>query len=313
MSYIVMECHSSYAILLDEEGRFLKAANLHYEVGQTVYDPVLMRDKPEKRFRPVRWVTGGTAAIAACFLLVFGMNYYQGHMVSYSSIYLTINPEVQMNLNRQGEVLELIGTNEDGKILLEGYEGKGKDKVTVTDELIDRAIEMGFLSEGGQVSFSIDAPEEAVLSEYSKELESEVKRHLKNRLSITIEIIDRQTGDTETSTTENPGQSENSSSQATQETQSGENSSGVSQETGRESGQEQQSSAVQQETQAPQQQPQPQQVQPSEPAVYEDTDYGSDNDGITDYNQTAPQSQMPQTSEEEETDYEDDDDEEEDD
>ena len=78
-------------------------------------------------------------------------------MVSYSSIYLTINPEVQMNLNRQGEVLELIGTNEDGKILLEGYEGKGKDKVTVTDELIDRAIEMGFLSEGGQVSFSIDA------------------------------------------------------------------------------------------------------------------------------------------------------------
>lgn len=313
MSYIVMECHSSYAILLDEEGRFLKAANLHYEVGQTVYDPVLMRDKPEKRFRPVRWVTGGAAAIAACFLLVFGMNYYQGHMVSYSSIYLTINPEVQMNLNRQGEVLELIGTNEDGKILLEGYEGKGKDKVTVTDELIDRAIEMGFLSEGGQVSFSIDAPEEAVLSEYSKELESEVKRHLKNRLSITIEIIDRQTGDTETSTTENPRQSENRSSQATQETQSGENSSGVSQETGRESGQEQQSSAVQQETQAPQQQPQPQQVQPSEPAVYEDTDYGSDNDGITDYNQTAPQSQMPQTSEEEETDYEDDDDEEEDD
>ena len=48
MSYIVMECHSSYAILLDEEGRFLKAANLHYEVGQTVYDPVLMRDKRKK-------------------------------------------------------------------------------------------------------------------------------------------------------------------------------------------------------------------------------------------------------------------------
>ena len=40
MSYIVMECHSSYAILLDEEGRFLKAANLHYQVGQKVCDPV---------------------------------------------------------------------------------------------------------------------------------------------------------------------------------------------------------------------------------------------------------------------------------
>lgn len=265
MNYIVMECHSSYAVLLDEEGRFLKAANLHYEVGQTVYDPVLMREKPEKGFRPVRWVTGGAAAIAACFLMLFGVNYYQNHMASYSSIYLTINPEVQMTLNRQGEVLKLQGTNEDGRTLLEGYDGKGKDKVTVTDELIDRAIEMGFLSEGGLVSFSIDAPEEAVLQEYSKELESEVKRYLKNRLSITIEIIDRQTGDTETSTTEDPAQSQENSNEPVQETQ--------------------------------------QQTQPAEPEVYEDTDYGLENHGVTDNSETPPQPQVPQISEEEESDY----------
>ena len=265
MNYIVMECHSSYAVLLDEEGRFLKAANLHYEVGQTVYDPVLMREIPEKGFRPVRWVTGGAAAIAACFLMLFGVNYYQNHMASYSSIYLTINPEVQMTLNRQGEVLKLQGTNEDGRTLLEGYDGKGKDKVTVTDELIDRAIEMGFLSEGGLVSFSIDAPEEAVLQEYSKELESEVKRYLKNRLSITIEIIDRQTGDTETSTTEDPAQSQENSNEPVQETQ--------------------------------------QQTQPAEPEVYEDTDYGLENDGVTDNSETPLQPQVPQISEEEESDY----------
>ena len=265
MNYIVMECRSSYAVLLDEEGRFLKAANLHYEVGQTVYDPVLMREKPEKGFRPVRWVTGGAAAIAACFLMLFGVNYYQNHMASYSSIYLTINPEVQMTLNRQGEVLKLQGTNEDGRTLLEGYDGKGKDKVTVTDELIDRAIEMGFLSEGGLVSFSIDAPEEAVLQEYSKELESEVKRYLKNRLSITIEIIDHQTGDTETSTTEDPAQSQENSNEPVQETQ--------------------------------------QQTQPAEPEVYEDTDYGLENDGVTDNSETPPQPQVPQISEEEESDY----------
>ena len=265
MNYIVMECHSSYAVLLDEEGRFLKAANLHYEVGQTVYDPVLMREKPEKGFRPVRWVTGGAAAIAACFLMLFGVNYYQNHMASYSSIYLTINPEVQMTLNRQGEVLKLQGTNEDGRTLLEGYDGKGKDKVTVTDELIDRAIEMGFLSEGGLVSFSIDAPEEAVLQEYSKELESEVKRYLKNRLSITIEIIDHQTGDTETSTTEDPAQSQENSNEPVQETQ--------------------------------------QQTQPAEPEVYEDTDYGLENDGVTDNSETPLRPQVPQISEEEESDY----------
>ncbi len=49
MSYLVMECHPGYAVLLDEEGRFLKAANLRYEIGQTVYDPVLMKETPERQ------------------------------------------------------------------------------------------------------------------------------------------------------------------------------------------------------------------------------------------------------------------------
>ena len=35
MNYLVMETHPAYAVLLDEEGRFLKAANLRYQVGDT--------------------------------------------------------------------------------------------------------------------------------------------------------------------------------------------------------------------------------------------------------------------------------------
>lgn len=58
MSYLVMECHPGYVVLLDEEGRFLKAANLRYETGQTVYDPVLMKETPERQ----RHTSGGSAA-----------------------------------------------------------------------------------------------------------------------------------------------------------------------------------------------------------------------------------------------------------
>ena len=64
MSYLVMECHPGYAVLLDEEGRFLKAANLRYETGQTVYDPVLMKETPERQRHTVRWISSGIAAIA---------------------------------------------------------------------------------------------------------------------------------------------------------------------------------------------------------------------------------------------------------
>ena len=194
MSYLVMECHPGYAVLLDEEGRFLKAANLRYEVGQTVYDPVLMKETAERQRRTMRWISSGIAAIAACFLLFFGIHYYQKYLQPYSSIYLTITPTVQMDLNRQGTVVRLTGINEDGKALLEGYDSKGKDKVTVADELIDRAIEMGFLSEGGQVSFSIDSPDDALFQEYGTELRTKVTEHLDGRITITIEITNHQDG-----------------------------------------------------------------------------------------------------------------------
>lgn len=95
-----------------------------------------------------------------------------------------------MNLNRQGTVVRLAGTNADGEALLEGYDGRGKDKVTVADELIDRAIEMGFLSDGGRVSFSIDAPDEALFQAYGTELRTEVTEHLDGRILVTLEIVD---------------------------------------------------------------------------------------------------------------------------
>ena len=69
MNYLVMECHPGYAVLLDEEGRFLKAANLRYETGQTVYDSVLMKETPERQRHTVRWISSGIAAIAACLSL----------------------------------------------------------------------------------------------------------------------------------------------------------------------------------------------------------------------------------------------------
>ena len=204
MKYMVMECHTGYAVLLDEEGRFWKAADLHYEVGQTVENPLLMKQpQPSGRRRITRLVSSTVAVAAACLFLFFGFGYYQNYLRIYSSIYLSINPEVQMDLNRYGNVVRLTGTNEDGARLLEGYNGRGKDKLTVADELIDRAIEMGFLSEGGQVSFFIDSPEDALFQEYGTELRTEINEHLDGRITITIEIVNYQnTPETESSVSE---------------------------------------------------------------------------------------------------------------
>ena len=260
MSYLVMECHPGYAVLLDEEGRFLKAANLRYEIGQTVCNPVLMKESPEKQRHAVRWISSGIAAIAACFLLFFGINFYQNYMEPYSSIYLTINPEIQIDLNRQGMVVGLTATNEDGERLLRGYDGKGKDKVTVADELIDRAIEMGFLSEGGKVSFSIDAPDEALFQEYGTELRTTVTEHLDGRIKITIEIVNHK--DRQGQESQESRSSPNSFPPATSPPASSLPSSS---------------------------EPSQSEVTPpisSGPTDYDDTDYGSNKDGVTGYNDT---------------------------
>lgn len=188
MKYLVMESFDSYAVLLDEDGRFVKSANLGYEVGDTVKNPVLMRDKPlEKKSRTVpKRLISGIVAIAAIVMLFFGYNFYQNNYLPYSSIFMAINPEVEMVLNRNGEVLEVDGANEDGLALIQDYEPMSDDKVEVANKLVDRAIEMGFLAEGGQISFAIDTPEQVLFEEYGIELREEVD----GRLSITIEITD---------------------------------------------------------------------------------------------------------------------------
>ena len=202
MNYLVMECHTSYAVLLDEEGRFVKSANLNYEIGQTVRNPVLMRDKPLEKIKVKRKfptkIVSTVLAIAAIFALFLGGNYYQNNFLPYSSIFMAINPEVEMVLNRNGQVLEVSGVNEDGVALLEGYEPPSEDKVEVANDLVDRAIEMGFLAEGGQVSIAIETPDQVLFEQYGVELRNE----LDGRISITIEITDlenrRPAGETET-------------------------------------------------------------------------------------------------------------------
>lgn len=186
MKYIVMECHMSYAILLDENGVFLKAANLHYEVGQTVSNPVLMQENQTAKNKTQKAIRNTLIAIAACLVLIFSTEYYQYTTSPYSSILISINPQVQIQLNKKGNVVSIAGTNKDGEILIDGYDAKGKSKTTVADELVERAIEMGFLTDGGDVTFSISTPDKNLYNQYESELKNSVKPDGEN---VNINII----------------------------------------------------------------------------------------------------------------------------
>ena len=182
MNYLVMEVHPAYAVVLDEEGRFLKTANLHYQVGDTVQDVVELRRPQEKR--PALWKPlSGLAGLAACLCLVF-FGYYQPNFTPYGALRIQINPDVELTLSRTDRVLELEGLNEDGQSLIAGYEYSGKDREDVTGELVERAIDMGYLSGGETVSITVTSAD----ADWQAREEQAAREDLEERYGETIVI-----------------------------------------------------------------------------------------------------------------------------
>ena len=182
MSYLVMETHPAYAVLLDEEGRFLKAANLRYQVGDTVQDIVELQ--PPKAKPPALWKPlSGVAGLAACLCLVF-FGYYQPNYTAYGTLRIQINPDVEMTVSRTDRVLGLDGLNEDGEALIAGYAYQGKDRETAAGELVERAIDMGYLSDGETVSITVTSAD----ADWQAREEQEAREDLEERYGQTIVI-----------------------------------------------------------------------------------------------------------------------------
>ena len=186
-TYLVMEVHTAYAVLLDNEGRFIKAANVGYQIGDIVERAFPLK-YPEDRKKRVNRVIRLAASLAACICVaVFGVYEYQYFFLPYGTIQMQINPDIEMTLSRSGRVLDLDGINEDGKTLIDGYDYDGKDKYTVTDELTDRAIDLGFLDDGGQVALLVTSKNTEWADTLEKDLIDELNEHLK-QYDLTINV-----------------------------------------------------------------------------------------------------------------------------
>lgn len=186
MKYLVMEARPSYAILLDEEGRFVRAANLHYEPGQTVEHIVPMRTRAPKSKGVLIWLPGVLAA--ACLVLMAAV-LLRAPITPYASVYLTINPQVRIDVDRKSMTQGLEGVNPDGQDLVEGYDWKGKHLDQVTDELIDRAVDMGYLAPGGAITIDLEAEDEDWAVQTNQALQTHLEEYLQyQNLRVTVQV-----------------------------------------------------------------------------------------------------------------------------
>ena len=156
MKYLVMETHPAYAVVLDEGGRFLKAANLHYQVGETVDEVIELQAPPRRRRRPL-WGFACALALVCCGLAAYA-GWWQPNFAPYGVLRIRINPDVELTVSKTDRVLDARARNEEGAALLEKLELKVEDSDEAVKKLVEAAIEQGWLPEGGLVS--IDAESE---------------------------------------------------------------------------------------------------------------------------------------------------------
>jgi len=183
MEYLVMECGLSYAVVMDQDGRILKVPNLGYTVGQLLKDVVLLPERPVKQQtlhkRIARW---GTMAACLCLLLL-GSWVWQSPI---GTVRMQINPDVQMSVNRFDRVVALEGLNEDGAALIDGYHAYGKGMKAVSDELADRAMEQGYLADGGKITLTVSSEKDGWKTAAEEMLLLELEVHFENCVTVTV-------------------------------------------------------------------------------------------------------------------------------
>lgn len=180
MRYLVMECRRGYAVVLDSEGRFLRVANMGYELGQSVNEVVIEQEPAKKSLhaRAVRLL----AAVACLCLILMGTGGLL--LVPYGTVRMQINPDVLISVNRFQYVVKLEGMNGDGETLLLNYSFIGKSATTVLEELSDRSGQMGFLEEGGEITLTVKGPDNSWKKETEEMFVTGLQHHCSGRVHV---------------------------------------------------------------------------------------------------------------------------------
>lgn len=184
MTYLVMECHPSYAIVLDNEGRMIKAANMGYQEGQVVGE-IIARQAPKA---PILFRLAPLAAAACLCLAVLGGGAYGAYGMPYGTVEVRINPDVKMSVSYMDRVVGLEGVNEDGKKLIDQVSYKGRNSEYMTGILVERAMEMGYLTEGGTVYVAASGGSERWKAKRADAIRTGLDTLLKDSIPVEVHV-----------------------------------------------------------------------------------------------------------------------------
>lgn len=185
MRYLIVETHTAYSIALGSDGRFMNVLNQNHAEGQYVNDVIPIETGRRKEI-PVKRITA-FASIAACLLIVFlASTLYMPD--AYAKVYITVNPEIALDVSEKGKVVGLEALNPDGEKIIEGIKWRKRDALTVTDEIMDKGIALGLIKKSSVVRLDIDTDDDAWFGDMGLKFRTNLDQYLKGKVDAPVKI-----------------------------------------------------------------------------------------------------------------------------
>ncbi|QOR67686.1 anti-sigma factor domain-containing protein [Cytobacillus suaedae] len=177
---VIMEINNDLLTMLTPEGEFLKARkqDTHYEIGEEIdFFPVTVTavETPKKKWFQLNKLRVALMSSAAAILFFITVIPQMMANPVYAYMTIDINPSFEIGLNNELKVVSLDALNNDGENILQEYPNwKNQHIDEVTEKIISKSREQGFLIDGQEVLITTILNEEKI-SEVSEKLAKEIQ------------------------------------------------------------------------------------------------------------------------------------------
>ena len=132
-----------------------------------------------------------TLVLAAALIMAMAATTVAVYLSPSGYISLDVNPSVEIETNRFGKVISVKGINDDAKKLLTDYKLKDHDLDDVVENIVDRMISEGYISESKKNDILITVDDPKMPEETLKKVNKKVASYLEKR-SLKAQIVGQQ-------------------------------------------------------------------------------------------------------------------------
>ncbi|MGP4073596.1 anti-sigma-I factor RsgI family protein [Piscibacillus sp. B03] len=177
---LIVEQKRRSTLFMTSDGSFYQSRKISGSVGEeTTFEPLEntgILSRVMQWFQSLTFAKPAFAAIIA-FLLIIPFYSWLGEEDVHAYMNIDINPSVELSLNDHYEVIDIMGLNEDGDVLINQLnDWKGEPVNQVSSNIIAVSDQLGYLEEEHQVllgiSFVSDYVNNDILQEVTHEMEA---------------------------------------------------------------------------------------------------------------------------------------------